>query len=146
MRLTIERLGHQGDGVAEGPVFVPRTLPGEVVEGEVTAGRMEAPAIVTPSADRRRAPCPHYAACGGCALQHATDGFVAGWKAQVVATAAHHLPPTVPSRRHHTTGYPARRIPRSTAAGPVRACAQCAAKHRQDRPVNPAAPAPRQEP
>jgi 23S rRNA (uracil1939-C5)-methyltransferase len=87
VRLTIERLGHQGDGVAEGPVFVPRALPGEVVEGEVTAGRMEAPAIVTPSANRRRAPCPHYASCGGCALQHATDDFVAGWKAQVVASA-----------------------------------------------------------
>lgn len=87
MRLTIERLGHQGDGVAEGPVFVPRALPGEVVEGEVMAGRMEAPSIVAPSTDRRRAPCPHYASCGGCALQHANDGFVAGWKAQVVATA-----------------------------------------------------------
>lgn len=87
MRLTIERLGHQGDGVAEGPVFVPRTLPGEVVEGDATGGRMEAPAIVTPSPDRRRAPCPHYAACGGCALQHATDGFVADWKGGVVATA-----------------------------------------------------------
>ena len=79
MRLTIGRLGHQGDGVAEGPVFVPRTLPGEVVEGEVTAGRMEAPAIVTPSADRRRAPCPHYAACGGCALCQHRDHRVAGW-------------------------------------------------------------------
>ncbi len=87
MRLTIERLGHQGDGVAAGPVFAPRTLPGEVVEGDVTGGRMEIPSIVTPSPDRRRAPCPHYAACGGCALQHANDGFVAAWKGGVVATA-----------------------------------------------------------
>ncbi|MCX8510016.1 MAG: hypothetical protein ORN49_14270, partial [Rhodobacteraceae bacterium] len=91
MKLTIERLGHHGDGIGmaedDTPVFVPRALPGEQVEGMVTAGRMEAPAILTPSADRRRAPCPHYAACGGCALQHATDGFVAGWKGQVVASA-----------------------------------------------------------
>jgi len=87
VRLTIERLGHQGDGVAAGPVFVPRALPGEVVEGEVSGDRMEAPSIVTPSVDRRRAPCPHYAACGGCALQHATDSFVESWKAGVVATA-----------------------------------------------------------
>lgn len=87
MRLTIERLGHLGDGIGPGPTFVPRTLPGEVVEGEVADGRMAAPSIVTPSTDRRRAPCPHYAACGGCALMHATDDFVAGWKAGVVTEA-----------------------------------------------------------
>jgi 23S rRNA (uracil1939-C5)-methyltransferase len=92
VRLTIKRLGHHGDGIGAddvmgGPVFVPRALPGEVVEGEVAAGRMDAPKVVTPSPDRRRAPCPHYAACGGCALQHATDAFVAGWKVQVVASA-----------------------------------------------------------
>ena len=29
----IELLGHQGDGVASGPVFAPRTLPGERVSG-----------------------------------------------------------------------------------------------------------------
>ncbi len=87
MRLTIERLGHLGDGIAAGPVFVPMALPGEVVEGAVEAGRMEAPAIVTPSPDRVKAPCPHYRACGGCALMHASDGFVAGWKQDVVRTA-----------------------------------------------------------
>ncbi|NBB98944.1 MAG: class I SAM-dependent RNA methyltransferase, partial [Alphaproteobacteria bacterium] len=40
--LTITRLGHHGDGVADGPVFVPRTLPGELVEGAVTGDRMAA--------------------------------------------------------------------------------------------------------
>lgn len=90
MRLAIDRLGHLGDGIGtgpDGPVFVPRALPGELVEGEVSGGRMDSPAIVTPSPDRRRAPCPHYAACGGCALMHATDAFVARWKADVVAGA-----------------------------------------------------------
>ena len=29
----IIRLGHQGDGIADGPVFAPMTLPGEVVTG-----------------------------------------------------------------------------------------------------------------
>lgn len=91
MRLTIDRLGHLGDGIGQGPdgapVYVPRALPGEVVEGEAAGGRIEHPVIVTPSTDRRRAPCPHYAACGGCALMHATDAFVAGWKAGVVAAA-----------------------------------------------------------
>ena len=85
--LRIERLGHSGDGVAAGPVFVPRTLPGEVVEGEVTGKRMERPRIVTPSSDRVSPPCPHYRSCGGCALQHASDTFVEVWKADVVRRA-----------------------------------------------------------
>lgn len=87
MRLTIERLGHLGDGIAAGPVFVPRTLPGEIVEGEVSNGLMAAPSIVTPSVHRRRAPCKHYGACGGCSLMHATDSFVAEWKIEVVRSA-----------------------------------------------------------
>ncbi len=87
MRLTIERLGHHGDGIAAGPVFVPRALPGEVVEGEVDGDRMAQPKIVTPSPDRVAAPCPHYRSCGGCQLQHASDGFVSTWKIDVVRTA-----------------------------------------------------------
>lgn len=90
MILTIDRLGHLGDAIAqgpEGPVYVAQGLPGEVVEGEPVAGRIAAPRIVTPSPDRVRAPCPHYRACGGCSLQHASDGFVEGWKADVVRSA-----------------------------------------------------------
>ena len=87
MSLTVERLGHLGDGVAAGPVFVPGALPGEVVEGEVSDGRMAEPKIVTPSPDRVKAPCPHYRACGGCSLMHASDAFVAGWKVGIVQSA-----------------------------------------------------------
>ena len=86
-QLSIHRLGHQGDGIAPGPVFVPLTLPGEVVEGVVEGDRMEAPRILTPSVDRVRAPCTHFKSCGGCGLMHASDGFVATWKAGVIATA-----------------------------------------------------------
>ncbi|MDE3081577.1 MAG: class I SAM-dependent RNA methyltransferase [Paracoccaceae bacterium] len=87
MKLTIERLGHLGDGIAPGPIFVPRTLPGEVVEGELDGSTLAAPRILEPSADRVKAPCTHYGQCGGCALQHASDGFVAAWKQEVVQTA-----------------------------------------------------------
>lgn len=87
MRVTIERLGHQGDGIAPGPVFVARALPGEVVEGALDGDRITAPRIVTPVPDRGRPPCPHYRSCGGCALQHASDGFVAAWKVEMVRTA-----------------------------------------------------------
>ncbi|WP_172297896.1 class I SAM-dependent RNA methyltransferase [Pseudoruegeria sp. HB172150] len=91
--VTIERLGHLGDGIAPGPVFVPLTLPGEVVEGEVDGDRIAAPRIVTPSADRVRPPCRHFKSCGGCALQHASGGFLETWKADQVriALAAHGL-------------------------------------------------------
>lgn len=87
MRLVVERLGHLGDGIAPGPVFVPMALPGEEVEGDVVCGRMVDAKIVTPSPDRVKPACPHYRACGGCGLMHASDGFVAGWKADVVRTA-----------------------------------------------------------
>lgn len=83
----IERLGHRGDGIAAGPVLAARTLPGEVVTGEIEDGRILRPKIMTPSPDRVTPACPHYAACGGCALMHARDGFVASWKAEVVRKA-----------------------------------------------------------
>lgn len=85
--IIIERLGHHGDGIAQGPVFVPRTLPGEVVAGLVENNRIAAPKIVTPVAERVRPPCTHYKSCGGCAVQHASDEFVARWKKSVVEVA-----------------------------------------------------------
>ncbi len=85
--ITITRLGHHGDGIAEGPVFVPRALPDEVVTGEIVQGRMEAPRILTPSPLRIKAPCPHYRNCGGCALQHAQTDFVTEWKEGVIRQA-----------------------------------------------------------
>ncbi|MEL7175368.1 MAG: class I SAM-dependent RNA methyltransferase [Pseudomonadota bacterium] len=87
MSFEILRLGHLGDGIAEGPVFVPRTLPNEIVDGEVRDGVLAAPRIITPSEHRVKAPCRHYNSCGGCSLQHADEGFVASWKAGVVQMA-----------------------------------------------------------
>ncbi|MEW2912118.1 class I SAM-dependent RNA methyltransferase [Leisingera sp. JC11] len=84
---TISRLGHQGDGVADGPLFVPRTLPGEVVSGIAEGSRLTEIRIETPSEHRVQPPCRHYKACGGCQLQHASDAFVAGWKTDVVRNA-----------------------------------------------------------
>ncbi len=114
MTLTIERLGHRGDGVAGG-VFVARALPGEVVEGEVEAGRIARPRILTPSPDRVAAPCRHYRACGGCALQHASDTFVAGWKQEVVAAALSAQGLSAPFRPIHVSPASSRR--RATLAG-----------------------------
>ncbi|MDJ0823243.1 MAG: RsmD family RNA methyltransferase [Paracoccaceae bacterium] len=85
--LVIERLGHLGDGIAPGPVFVPGALPGEEVEGEVVDGVMAAPKILRPSDARVSAPCRHAKSCGGCQLQHASDAFTTEWKMDVVRTA-----------------------------------------------------------
>ncbi|WP_166417723.1 class I SAM-dependent RNA methyltransferase [Cochlodiniinecator piscidefendens] len=87
MKTTIERLGHQGDAIAAGPIFVTGALPGEEVEGDVVGDRMIAPKIITPSADRVKPPCSHAKSCGGCSLQHASDAFVEDWKQGVVDTA-----------------------------------------------------------
>ncbi len=101
--VTIERLGHQGDGIAAGPVFVPRTLPGEVVAGAVEGDRMIAPKIVTPVPERVRPACRHYKNCGGCALQHASDAFVESWKKGVVETALQAQGLPAPIRQIHTS-------------------------------------------
>lgn len=115
MKVTIERLGHLGDGIGPGPVFVPRVLPGEVIEGELTGDRIETPSIVTPVAARRRPPCPHYAACGGCSLMHASDDFVADWKLGVVVSALEGQGLSAPLRPIATSPERSRR--RATFAG-----------------------------
>jgi 23S rRNA (uracil1939-C5)-methyltransferase len=86
VRLTIDRLGHLGDGVA-GRVFVPQMLPGEVVEGELIGDVLTGARIVTPSVNRVRPPCVHARTCGGCMMQHASDAFVADWKLGIVQGA-----------------------------------------------------------
>ncbi len=86
--LTIDRLGHQGDGIAihEGrEVFVPFSLPGERVEGVIENGRMPAPRILEPSAQRIKPACRHFKTCGGCSTQHIHDDVLADWKQQSVA-------------------------------------------------------------
>ena len=84
---TINRLGQQGDGIADGPIYAPLTLPGEVVTGDLDGNRLSNVKIETPSPDRVSAPCRHFRSCGGCQLQHASDDFLAGWKTEVVSTA-----------------------------------------------------------
>lgn len=123
--LIITRLGLHGDGIAPGPVYAARTLPGEEVRGEITGDRIAAPKIVTPAPERIKAPCPHYARCGGCALQHAADPFVAGWKTQVVADAlaAHGLSAplrpilTSPPRSRRRATLSGRRLKKGTLLG-----------------------------
>jgi 23S rRNA (uracil1939-C5)-methyltransferase len=123
--LRIVRLGHLGDGVAGDGTFAALTLPGELVEGAVVAGRIAEPKIVESSPDRLRPACPHYRACGGCSLMHASDGFVANWKADVVRTAlaAHGLDAafrpviTSPSQSRRRATFSGRRTKKGALVG-----------------------------
>ena len=113
--VTIERLGHHGDGIASGPVYVARTLPGETVQGELEGTRLTAPRIVTPSPDRVSPKCRHYKSCGGCALQHASDRFVVDWQKDVVSRALEAVGLAAPIRNLHTSPTASRR--RATFTG-----------------------------
>ena len=85
--IEILRVGTQGDGVAEGPVYAPFTLPGERVRARVQAGRGELVEVLTPSLERQAPPCPHFFACGGCALQHWSDRPYLAWKTGLIREA-----------------------------------------------------------
>lgn len=96
MALKIRQISIQGDGIADGPdgpIYIPFSLVDELVEGDIVGNRIPKPKIVEPSADRVKAPCPHFKTCGGCSMQHASDTLMASWKTDVVrnALAAHNL-------------------------------------------------------
>lgn len=86
-QLTIARVGHQGDGIAETPagaVFVPGALPGEVVRAVVKDGRADAVEILEPSADRIPIQSETYAECGVAPLQHWASAPYLAWKRALV--------------------------------------------------------------
>ena len=91
-QLTIARVGHQGDGIAEtadGAVFVPGALPGEVVRAAVKDGRAEGVEILEPSAERVPIQSQTYAECGVAPLQHwAAEPYLAWKRALVIETLA----------------------------------------------------------
>lgn len=92
-RLTITKIGHRGDGVAEmpdGTVYVPYTLPGEIVAVEPALGQSERRRLIdveTASPDRVEPISPYFGICGGCALQHWALPKQQDWKRQRVIEA-----------------------------------------------------------
>ena len=95
-QLTISRLGHRGDGVADTPagaVYVPYTLPGEVVTVEAVAGhpdRRVLDHVDRPSHERVVPVCKHFGVCGGCALQHWSLAEYRLWKRSLVVEMLEH--------------------------------------------------------
>lgn len=93
-RLTvyIEDLTHDGAGVAKidgYPLFIQGGLPNETAEVHVLKtlknyGFAKIINITEPSPDRVAAPCPVFAQCGGCQLQHLSYEGQLKWKEKMV--------------------------------------------------------------
>jgi 23S rRNA (uracil1939-C5)-methyltransferase len=92
-RLAIVRIGHRGDGIAEGPggpIYVPGTLPGETVEVESVPGHPDRRHLLNveqASAARIAPVCPHFGVCGGCAVQQWDAAAYRAWKRDLLVTA-----------------------------------------------------------
>ncbi|MDE2228616.1 MAG: class I SAM-dependent RNA methyltransferase [Alphaproteobacteria bacterium] len=86
IELAIESVGVRGDGVAyhDGkPVYVPFAAPGDRVRARLSAakGETRGELVEVLTAGSRAAPvCAHFGRCGGCALQHLSDGAYAAAK------------------------------------------------------------------
>jgi 23S rRNA (uracil1939-C5)-methyltransferase len=94
--LTIDHVGHRGDGVAftgGHTVFVPYTLSGETVEAGPAADHPDRRLLlrVENASPERIAPfCRYFAACGGCAIQHWRPDSYAAWKRRIVVDTLSH--------------------------------------------------------
>jgi 23S rRNA (uracil1939-C5)-methyltransferase len=80
MKLQIEKCIYGGAGLARADgkaVFVPFTLPGEIVEAHIVEDKRsfanaELDAVIEASRQRATPPCQYFGECGGCQYQHAT--------------------------------------------------------------------------
>jgi 23S rRNA (uracil1939-C5)-methyltransferase len=112
--VTIDSIAAGGAGVGRLPdgraVFVQRTAPGDQALIEVTrekkrwaSGRLLK--VVSTGPGRRTAPCPHYARCGGCTIEHLHYDQQLEIKARIVYDALKRIggidvgtmPPVTPS-------------------------------------------------
>jgi 23S rRNA (uracil1939-C5)-methyltransferase len=96
MNVRIDSIGAGGAGVARLPdgrvVFVQRTAPGDRATVELVrekkrwaVGRLVQ--LLEPGPGRRAPPCPHYAHCGGCTLEHLVYPGQLEIKTQIVREA-----------------------------------------------------------
>lgn len=96
-RLVIDSLGVRGDGVASSeaaPIYVPYTLPGEIVEVDPWPGHPDRRNLlrVESASPARIAPiCPHFGVCGGCALQHWDAAPYRAWKRETAVAQLSHV-------------------------------------------------------
>ena len=89
-QITIRSIGAGGDGVAnlpDGQIYVPFTLPGEVLNVARDKNRATVMALLEASPERQAAACRHFEDCGGCALQHWQAEPYGLWKRELVVSA-----------------------------------------------------------
>jgi len=79
---VIVDMGGEGDGLSDGPVFVPFTLAGERVLARGGGERRELVEVLAASAERIEPVCSHFGTCGGCALQHWNHAPYLAWKVE----------------------------------------------------------------
>ncbi|HVR28857.1 MAG TPA: class I SAM-dependent RNA methyltransferase [Thermoanaerobaculia bacterium] len=90
VEVVVEKLVAGGEGLARvdgAPLFIPLAAPGDrlrarVVERHPDFGRARILEVLSPGPGRREPPCPHFASCGGCDLQHLDDELQTVWKAR----------------------------------------------------------------
>ncbi|MCU0790438.1 MAG: RNA methyltransferase [Nitratireductor sp.] len=85
--LRIERLGRQGDGIAEDGSFVSFALPSETVTVSGSGERRKLEAVTLPSPQRVAPLCRHFGTCGGCQMQHLAFDQYLEWKRGLVTEA-----------------------------------------------------------
>jgi len=92
--VTINRLGAQGHGIAngeDGPVYVPYALPGETFAIARNGDHGTVMSTSNLSPDRVEPICRHFGpdsdACGGCSLQHLADIPYRAFKRELVIDA-----------------------------------------------------------
>jgi 23S rRNA (uracil1939-C5)-methyltransferase len=89
-RLTVDRLGARGEGVAQGPeglIYVPYALAGETIAAEVDGSRGTLVEVLAPSPSRIALFRRYFSRCGGCAVQKLAADSYARWKRDLVASA-----------------------------------------------------------
>src|SRR5258706_6856962 len=89
MSETVEilRLGHAGDGITADGLFVPYTVPGDVVRVIREGAHGHLQEIVVPGPSRAVPVCSHFGRCGGCALQMMAPEPYLAWKRDLVVNA-----------------------------------------------------------
>lgn len=115
--VRIESIAAGGEGVGRLPdgraVFVHRTAPGDLARVSLTTerprwARGRLLEVIEPSPVRRAAPCPHYADCGGCTLEHLEYPAQLAAKSRIAGDALRRIggidtgaPEVVPSPKEH---------------------------------------------
>ncbi len=84
-----------GQGMAGKAIFVPLTLPGELIECEVTEQRRSFAnaslvKVLEPSAGRTTPPCEYFPVCGGCHYQHASYAAQLAMKRAILSETLNH--------------------------------------------------------